>query len=49
MTRTRRMLLAVFMLVALPIIASSCIIPLGNGCSLLIAEPGIDAGVACNL
>jgi len=47
MTRARRYAL-IAMLAALPIAASACRIPVGNGCDLLIAEPGAQVGVVCN-
>ena len=47
MRRARRYLLATVML-AIPLATASCRIPLGNGCDLLIAEPGASVGVACN-
>lgn len=36
------------MLIAMPLAASSCVIPIGNGCNLLILEPGAQFGVVCN-
>lgn len=33
---------------ALPLLAGACKIPIGNGCSLLVAEPGAKIGVVCN-
>ena len=48
MRRARRYAL-VGMLAALPLAASACRIPLGNGCDLLIAEPGTQIGVSCNV
>jgi len=48
MTRRRKMLLTVTMFAGLTFSASSCVIPLGNGCNLLLFEPGVQAGVACN-
>lgn len=47
MRRARRYLLATFVIAA-SLGAASCRIPLGNGCDILIAEPGVQAGVACN-
>lgn len=41
-------LLAVGILAALPIVASACRIDVGNGCEVLIAEPGANIGFVCN-
>ncbi|MCB1256238.1 MAG: hypothetical protein KDB26_03990 [Microthrixaceae bacterium] len=35
-------------LAALPLAATACRIDLGNGCELLIAEPGANIGFVCN-
>ena len=47
MRRARRYAL-VGMLAALPLAASACRIPVGNGCELLLFEPGAQLGVVCN-
>ncbi len=31
-----------------PLAATACQIDLGNGCTLLVAEPGANIGVVCN-
>lgn len=46
--RTKNLVLGA-MLIAMPLATSACVIPLGNGCDLLIGEPGTDLGVSCNL
>jgi hypothetical protein len=43
----RQMLLG-GMLLAMPLAASGCVIPIGNGCNLLLFEPGVQIGVVCN-
>jgi hypothetical protein len=46
---TKRTKLAfVGIVMALPLLAGACRIPLGNGCDLLLAEPGANVGVVCN-
>ena len=47
MRKIRRMAV-VGMMVSLPILASACRVPIGNGCDLLIAEPGANIGFVCN-
>jgi len=47
MHRVRRYALTA-VLVALPFAAGACRISLGNGCDLLVGEPGAQVGVACN-
>lgn len=48
MKRKGRVLLAGFML-ALPFSLGACRVDLGNGCALLLFEPGTQFGVSCNL
>lgn len=47
MSRVRKVALTA-MLVVLPLAAGACKIPLGNGCNLLVGEPGAQVGVSCN-
>ena len=42
-------MMLVGMIAAIPLATSACRIDVGNGCQLLIAEPGAQAGVICNL
>lgn len=39
---------AVAVLAVLPLAATACKIDVGNGCSILIAEPGANIGFVCN-
>lgn len=39
---------AVAVLAVLPLAATACKIDVGNGCSVLIAEPGANIGFVCN-
>jgi hypothetical protein len=49
MRKLRRWLL-VGLILTIPLAASACRIDIGNGCQLLIGEPGpTSAGVICNL
>ena len=48
MRRFKR-LMVVGMIAAIPLATSACRIDIGNGCVLLIAEPGADAGVVCDV
>jgi len=48
MKRKGRVLLAGLML-ALPFSLGACTFDLGNGCTLLLFEPGTQFGVSCNL
>jgi hypothetical protein len=47
-SRIRRWALA-GMFIGLPLATSACQIPLGNGCTALVAEPGVQFGVVCNV
>jgi len=38
----------VSLVAAVPLLAGACRINLGNGCELLVAEPGANVGVVCN-
>ncbi|MGI9579171.1 MAG: hypothetical protein ACR2OH_13300 [Microthrixaceae bacterium] len=38
----------VSLVAAVPLLAGACRIDLGNGCELLVAEPGANVGVVCN-
>ncbi len=48
MKKFKRLML-VGMIAAIPLATSACRIDVGNGCQLIIAEPGADAGVVCNI
>lgn len=41
-------ILAMGLLALTPLAASACTFDLGNGCTLLVAEPGANIGVVCN-
>jgi hypothetical protein len=41
-------LLMVGAIALLPLAATACRIDVGNGCTLLVAEPGANIGVVCN-
>jgi hypothetical protein len=47
MSKRMRMLM-VGVLAVMPLAAGACQIPLGGGCTLLVAEPGANVGVVCN-
>jgi hypothetical protein len=47
MTKLKRWVL-VGVIAAMPLAASACRINVGSGCTLLIAEPGVQVGVLCN-
>lgn len=47
MNRARRIVLASLM-IALPFSLGACTFDLGNGCTLLLLEPGANLGVVCN-
>lgn len=47
MTKRIRLLL-LGAVVMTPLAASACTIPLGNGCDLVVGEPGAQVGVVCN-
>jgi hypothetical protein len=40
--------LQIGLILTIPLAASACKFDLGNGCALLIGEPGVSAGVTCN-
>jgi hypothetical protein len=44
----RARLMIVGLVAAVPFLASACKVDIGNGCQLLIAEPGAKLGVVCN-
>jgi hypothetical protein len=48
MTKFKR-LMVVGMIAAIPLATSACRIDVGNGCQLLLFEPGADAGVVCDV
>ena len=48
MKKFKRLML-VGMIAAIPLATSACRIDVGNGCQLIIAEPGAQAGVVCNI
>jgi hypothetical protein len=41
--------MVVGMIASIPLATAACRIDIGNGCQLLIAEPGAQVGVACNV
>ncbi len=47
MTKVKRWVL-VGMIAAMPLAASACRISVGNGCTLVVGEPGAQVGVLCN-
>jgi hypothetical protein len=48
MKKRRVRMLAIGVVALTPFLASACRIDIGNGCELLIAEPGANVGVVCN-
>ncbi|MCP4435509.1 MAG: hypothetical protein GY812_08445 [Actinomycetia bacterium] len=44
----RARLMMIGLVAAVPFAAGACKVDLGNGCQLLIAEPGANIGVVCN-
>ena len=48
MKSKRVRLMMVGAIALLPLAATACRIDIGNGCTLLVAEPGANVGVVCN-
>ncbi|HKY16160.1 MAG TPA: hypothetical protein VJM33_14635 [Microthrixaceae bacterium] len=47
MSKTKRLVLA-GLFIGLPLATTACRIDVGNGCTALIFEPGVQFGVVCN-
>jgi hypothetical protein len=44
----RARLVLVGIVAVLPFAAGACKVPVGNGCSIWLQEPGVNFGVVCN-